>query len=153
MVEDVPGLVRLTALHQGGAAKHGGDRRPQRLGSVEHHQHAPIRAQAAALEVGEQTLTDGRVLRRAFPEPERVLRAVSADPQRDDQAVLADMDAVEHEADQIQVVEGRRLPRGQLRGGLGDKPAADGALTHAATGDVGRQRLQTSGVASGADAH
>ena len=84
---------------------------------------------------------------------DRVLRAVSADPQRDDQAVLADMDAVEHEADQIQVVEGRRLPRGQLRGGLGDKPAADGALTHAATGDVGRQRLQTSGVASGADAH
>ena len=81
-----------------------------------------------------------------------MLRAVDADPQRDDHTVLADVDTVEQETDQIQLVEGRRLPRGQLRGGLGDKPAADGALTHAAAGDVGRERLQTPGIASGAHA-
>ena len=62
------------------------------------------------------------------------------------------VDTVEQETDQIQLVEGRCLPRGQLRGGLGDKPAADGALTHAAAGDVGRERLQTPGIASGAHA-
>ena len=84
-------------------------------------------------------------------EPEGVLRAVGADPQGDDQTVLADVDTVEDEADQIQVLEGRRLPRGQLRGGLGDKPAADGALTHATAGDVGRERLQTPSIAPGAD--
>ena len=107
---------------------------------------------ATTLEVGEQALTDGRVLRRTFPEPEGVLCAVDADPQRDDHTVLADVDTVEQETDQIQLVEGRRLPRGQLRGGLGDKPAADGALTHTAAGDVGRKRLQTPGIASGAHA-
>ena len=104
------------------------------------------------LEVGEQALTDGRVLRRTFPEPAGVLRAVGADPQRDDHTVHADVDTVEQETDQIQLVEGRRLPRGQLRGGLGDKPAADGTLTHAAAGDVGRERLQTPGIAAGAHA-
>ena len=153
MVEDVAGLVDLAALHQRGATEDRGDRRPQRLRPIEHGQHASIGAQAAALQVGEQTLTDGCVLRRTFPEPERVFRAVSADAQRNDQTVFADVDAVEQKADKIQVVEGRRLPRGQLRGGLGDKPPTDRTLTHAATRDVGRQRLQTAGVASGADAH
>ena len=81
-----------------------------------------------------------------------MLCAVDADPQRDDHTVLADVDTVEQETDQIQLVEGRRLPRGQLRGGLGDKPAADGALTHTAAGDVGRKRLQIPGIASGAHA-
>ena len=152
MVEDVAGLVDLAALHQRGTTEHRRDRRPQRLRPIEHHEDAPIGAQATTLEVGEQALTDGRVLRRTFPEPEGVLRAVDADPQRDDHTVLADVDTVEQETDQIQIVEGRRLPRGQLRGGLGDKPAADGALTHAAAGNVGRERLQTPGIASGAHA-
>ena len=49
---------------------------------------------------------------RTLPEPERVFGAVSADPKRHDQTVLADVNAVEHEADQIQIVEGCRLPRG-----------------------------------------
>ena len=151
MVEDVAGLVDLAGLHHGGAAEHRSHRRPQCLRPIKHHQHTPIGAPATALEVGQQALTDGRVLRRAFPEPEGVLRAVGADPQGDDQTVLADVDTVEDEADQIQVLEGRRLPRGQLRGGLGDKPAADGALTHATAGDVGRERLQTPSIALGAD--
>ncbi len=91
------------------------------IGDAIHHRkgkYDKIGAQATTLEVGEQALTDGRVLRRTFPEPEGVLCAVDADPQRDDHTVLADVDTVEQETDQIQLVEGRRLPRGQLRGGL-----------------------------------
>ncbi len=79
--------------------------------------------------------------------------AVGPDPQGDDQAVLADVDTVEHEADQIQVVEGRRLPCGELGRRLGDEAAADGALADASTGDIERQRLQTPRVATGADAN
>ena len=41
-----------------------------------------------------------------------MLRAVDADPQRDDHTVLADVDTVEQETDQIQLVEGRRLLAG-----------------------------------------
>ena len=143
VVEDVAGLVDLATLPERGTVEHRGDCRPQCLRPIEHHQDAPIGAQAAALEVGQQALTDGRVLRRAFPETEGVLRAVGPDTQRDDQTVLADVDAVEHEADQIQVVEGRRLPRGELGRRLGDEAAADGALAHASTGNIERQRLQT----------
>ena len=71
-----------------------------------------IRGQSDVEGGGGQALTDGRVLRRTFPEPESVLRAVDADPQRDDHTVLADVDTVEQETDQIQLVEGRRLLAG-----------------------------------------
>ena len=52
MVEDVAGNVDLAALHQRGTTEHRRDRRPQRLRPIEHHEDAPIGAQATALEVG-----------------------------------------------------------------------------------------------------
>jgi hypothetical protein len=42
-------------------------------------------------------LAEGRVLRGAFPEAERVFLPVGRDPKRDDEAVLADVDAIQHE--------------------------------------------------------
>jgi hypothetical protein len=82
----------------------------QRLGAVEDHQQTPIGPQAATLEVRQQRLAERCVLGRAFPQAEGVFLAVGGDPQGHDQAVLADMDAVEDQADEIEAVERLRLP-------------------------------------------
>jgi len=71
---------------------------------------------------------DARILARAVPEPERVFLAVRGDSERHDEAVLADVHAVDDEADEVECVERRGLPRHQLRGRLRHKAATDCAL-------------------------
>ena len=67
---------------------------------------------------------------------------VCGNPERDDQAVLADVDAVDQQRDQVEAVEGRGLPRLQLRGGPRDEAPTDAALARAATRDVRGERIQ-----------
>jgi hypothetical protein len=44
-----------------------------------------------------------------------VFLAVRGDPERHDETVLSDVDPIDQQADQIERVEGGRLPGGQLR--------------------------------------
>ncbi len=75
------------------------------------------------------------------------------DAERHDDAVLADVDAVHQERHEIEAVEGRRPPGGELRRGLRDEPAAHGALAGAAT-DHGRwQRFETARILARRHAH
>jgi len=53
-----------------------------------------VRTRAAALQVREEALTHGGILRRAIPEPERVFGPGGVDTERHDDAVLADVNAV-----------------------------------------------------------
>ena len=85
VVEHVAFLVPDAALH-GRLAEDVADRLAQRLGAVDHEQDALLGVEAALDEVGEQRGRDGRVLGRAFPEPERDLDALGGDPERDDVA-------------------------------------------------------------------
>ena len=61
--------------------------------------------QAAVAQVGDQAGDQGLVLRRALGQRQRVLGPVDADAQRDHAAVLAEVDAVDQERDQVQVIE------------------------------------------------
>jgi hypothetical protein len=56
------------------------------------------------------------------------------------------MHAVEDEPDEVESLEGGRLPRGELRPRLRDKPPAHGALAGPAAHHRGRHRLQAAGV-------
>ena len=125
----------------------------QGLRAVENHQQAAVRAQPAALEIREQALTHGRVLGRAFPQPERVFLAVGRDPERHHEAVLADVHAVEDQRDEVEAVERGGLPRPQLRRRLGHEAPADAALARPATHHPGRHRLQAPRILAGRDAH
>jgi hypothetical protein len=77
--------VAHAALNGRVGAEHVADRLAERLGAVEHDEHALPRVEATFDEVGQQHGGDGGVLGRAVPQPERVLDAVGVDPQRDDQ--------------------------------------------------------------------
>jgi hypothetical protein len=70
------------------------DRLSQRLRTLDHEQDSLLAVEAALDEIGEQRGRDGRVLGRAFPEPERDLDAVSGDAERDVGAALQ-LDPVE----------------------------------------------------------
>src|SRR5439155_18589267 len=94
ILAEVAGLVDLTPLDKGGVPEGRAHRLAQGLRAIEDHEQAAIGAQAATLEIGEQTLAHGRVLRRAVPQAERVFLAVRRDSERDDEAVIADVDPV-----------------------------------------------------------
>jgi hypothetical protein len=55
-------LVAHATLGRRVAAEHVADRLPERLGAVDHHQHALLGVEAAFDEVGQQRGRDGRVL-------------------------------------------------------------------------------------------
>ena len=75
MLQDVPALMDLTPLHQRGAPECLGHGRVEGLRAIDDHQQAPVGAQPAAGEIGQEPLTDRRVLRGPFPQAERVFRA------------------------------------------------------------------------------
>jgi hypothetical protein len=95
VVEDIPLLVPDAPLH-GCVAEDGADRLAERLGAVDHEQDPLLGVEAALDQIGEQRRGDGRVLGRAFPEPERDLHALGGDPERDDARPLAEVDPVDH---------------------------------------------------------
>src|SRR5450755_54046 len=104
-VTDIPLLVAMTPMHERVLAEHVPDRLAQRLAAVDHEQDRLLRVEAAVDEVGEQHGHQRRVLRRAFPQPERDLHALSADPERDDVRALSDLEPVEHHHRQARVIQ------------------------------------------------
>ena len=67
--------------------------------------------------------------------------------------MLADVDAVHQERHEIEAVEGRRSPGGELRRRLRDEPAAHGALAGATADHRRRQRLETARILTRRHAH
>jgi hypothetical protein len=125
VVEHVALLVADAALHRRVHAEHVADRLAQRLGAVEHAQHALLCVEAAVDEVGKQRRRDGGVLGRALPQPERDLHAVTGDPEADDvRASLppvpaVDFDRRERSQQERTRREDRRLKFYELRDNLG----------------------------------
>jgi hypothetical protein len=81
VVEHVALLVANTPLDRSVDAQDVADGLPERLGAVEHHEHALLDVQAAVGEVGEQRGRDRGVLGAAVPQPERDLDPVGGDPE------------------------------------------------------------------------
>ena len=153
VVEDVAHLVHLAALHECRLAEGGAHRFPQCLRAVEDDEQTPVRAEATALQIREEILTDPRVLRRAVPHAERMFVAIRRDPKRHDQAMLTDVHAVDNQADQVERLERRGLPCRQLRGRLRHKATTHRALARAPASHRCRHRLQTPRVAPRGNAH
>ena len=95
MLQDVPALMDLTPLHQGGPAERLGHRRIEGLRPIDDHQQAPVGAEPAAGEIGQQPLTDRCILGGAFPESERVFGARFIDAQRDHDTVPSDLHPID----------------------------------------------------------
>jgi len=121
-------LVSDAALHRGVDAEDLADGFPERLGAVDHHEHALLDIQATLDEVREQRGGDGGVLGRAVPEPERMLDAVGVDPERDDAATALQIDPVEHQHRQAQVVERAAHQLDQVLARARDELATDRRL-------------------------
>jgi hypothetical protein len=125
VVEHVSLLVADAAL-DGHGAEHLIDRLAERLGAVDHAEHALPRVEAAGDQVGEQLAGDGRVLGRAVPGPERQLDSVGRDPERDHAAAALRLDPVQHQHRQPQVVEAAAHQPDQVVARTGDELATDG---------------------------
>ena len=99
------------------------DRAGQGLGSVEHGEDGPGDVQAAVAQPGDQVGDQGRVLRRALLHRQRALDPLDVDAERDDAGVLAEVHPVDHQRDQVQVIEaaGHQLAERGL--GRGNEPA------------------------------
>ena len=146
MLEHVAPLVDLTTLHQGGAPERLGDRGMQRLPAVEDDQQTAFGAEPAALQVGQQALTHGRVFGRALPEAQGVFCPRGIDAKGDDDTVPADVHAVDQQRGEVEVLQRRGPPSVQLRLGLRHEAPTDGALTRAAGAHVRTQRFQTAPI-------
>jgi hypothetical protein len=75
------------------------------LAPVDDDEHACARIEAALDQVREQRGRDGRVLGRAFPQPQRELRAVDRDPEADDVRPALQLDPVQHHDGERDAVE------------------------------------------------
>jgi hypothetical protein len=71
------------------------------------------------------------------------------DAERHHDTVLADVNPVDQQRHEIERVEGRRPPGGELRRGLRDEPTAHGTLARPARGHGRRQRLETASILTG----
>ena len=92
----------------------------------------------AAAEIGQEPLTDRRVLRGPFPPAERVFRAHCIDASGDNDTVSTHVHAINQQPHQVQRVERRRPPRIQLRLSLRDNASTDRTRARAPRG--GRRR-------------
>ena len=100
-------------------------------------------------EIGQEPLTDRRVLRGPFPQAEQVFRTHFIDASGDNDTVSTHVHAINQQPHQVQRVERRRPPRIQLRLGLRDKASTDRTLARAPHGDVGAERFQTPRILAG----
>jgi len=146
MLQNISELVDLAAVNQRRRSKHLRHGFVQRLGAIQNDQEAAIGPQATALEIRQEALTHGRILGRPVPTAERVFSPGVIDAERDDEAVLADVDPVDQQREEIEGVEGRGSPGVERRRGLHYESAAHGTLARPARGHRRRQWLETARV-------
>ena len=124
------------------------------FGAVDHEQDPLLGVEAALDQVGEQRRRDGRVLGRAFPEPERDLDALGRDPEADDVGASLQLEPVDHHRRQPDVVEAatHQLAERATRP-LNEHPR-DGRLRRRPRPllDLSADRLLRAPVAAGGDA-
>jgi hypothetical protein len=128
VAEHVALFVADTPLDRRVDTEHLVDGLAQRLGAVDHDEHALLDIEAALDQVGEQRGGDGSVLGRAVPQPERVLGPVGVDPQGDDAAAALELDPVEHQHRQPQIIERAAHQLDEVLAGARDELAADRRL-------------------------
>jgi site-specific DNA recombinase len=86
----------------------------QRLGAVDHEQHALVDIQPAADQIGQQRAGDGRVLGAARPQPERELVAVGRDSQLPGHQLPQRLPGALNERPRDRALRCRALPRHRL---------------------------------------
>ncbi len=107
-------------------------RGPQRLTAVDADEDRVAGVQAAIPQPGQQIGDHRGVLGGTFAQPERMFGAVDADAQCDHAQVLAEVHAVDHQRDQIQLAQRSGEQLGQRRLGRGHEPARHRGLARRA---------------------
>jgi len=149
LVGHISDLVQLASLDHR-VVEDPQHRGPQGLAAVDADEDRGAGVQAAIAQPGQQIGDHRGVLRRTLSQPERVLGAVDADPQRHHAQVLAEVHAVDHQRDKIQLTQRRGEQLGKRRLGRGDEaarhpgwPCRDvGVVTYDAEGKGGYRRRQ-----------
>jgi hypothetical protein len=95
--------------------KHADDCLAQRLGTVQTDQHRAGYVQAAFPQIHQQVVHQGRVLRRALHQSQRVLGPVDVDPESHNTARFGEVHAFDHQRHQIQPGQIRGEQLGQRR--------------------------------------
>ena len=140
-------------MEHGGGAERLGHGRVEGLRPIEDHEQAAVGAEAAALQVGQQPLTHGRVLGGAFPHAQGVFLAGDIDAQRDDDAVGPHVHAVEQQHGEVELGERGGPPGVELCLRLGHEPPTHRTLARAPGANVRAQRLQASAILARRHAH
>jgi hypothetical protein len=78
ILEDVAGLVHLAPLDERGLTRDGPHRFAQRLRTIQDDKETAIRAQPAALQIGEQVLAHAALGHVGIPRPQRATRSSSS---------------------------------------------------------------------------
>ena len=119
----------------------------ERLRAVDDCEHGVVGAQATVAHLGEQRGAARGVLRRALAHAEYVLGALRIEAERDEHhVVVADVDAVDHQHDEIDRAEIAAEPLRHLLLGGRDEAAADGAAAGAACDELVGHGLQRARV-------
>src|SRR5216684_6927054 len=91
------------------------------------------------------TLPPG-ILGRPLPETERVFGPGVIDAEGDHDAVLPDVNAINQQRHEVEGIECRRSPGGELRLGLRDEPTAHRALARTPRADIGARGFEAAAV-------
>lgn len=139
--------MNLTALDRRVSAKGATDGFAQRLGAVDDEQPVDLGIEPALDQIVDQRLHDGGVLGCSLDQTERMLVAFTVDTQRGNQhQVVADMQAVDLDDQEVQFGQVRCHPLGQPFGRQRHEPARGRRLRGAVFG--GQRGLQRGYAAS-----
>jgi len=142
MFQDVVSLVNHPALHHRQIAEYVAERLADPASAVHHAQHAAVDLEPALEQSVEQRGAEHGVLGRAEPQSQHHVAGVGQNARCDDYRAARDLDAVDHQYQEIESVEPTLKLLAQLVAHARDEVAARGAFARAARDDLGRGRLQ-----------
>ena len=127
-------LCRVQRWTSALVAEHLGDRRAQRLRTIDHGEDAVLEAQPASDEIGEQVGDDDLVLGVTETEPDGHLRPVAVMTRATTIISPGDVEPVDHHHRRLQPGQVRFEQLGDRRLGRGDEPARHRRLRHRRAG-------------------
>ena len=127
-LDDVATLVDLAALDGGGHTESVADRFAERLRAIDDEQPGHPRIEPPADEIVEQCLDDDRVLRRPLDDGQDMLVAVAIDADRRHQDMVAHMQTVDLNDQQVELREIRGEPGLHLLARQRHEPPGNGRL-------------------------